>query len=82
VAFVISPVTDPQGEDDPTRRKVSMVASRHSVSKVSFLVAFDGAHSRVSGLQSVDLNQKVNDYLDSPGTLSNGQPVVPSSKPW
>ena len=76
VAFVISPVTDPQGEDDPGRRKITVVASRHSASKVSFYVAFDGAHSRVNGLETIDLNRKVQDYLDSPPGPSEG------SKPW
>ena len=60
VAFVLSPVLDPTGEEDQTLRKVSIVASRHS-RKDNFLVKFVGERSLVAGseIQMVDINKKL-----------------------
>ena len=67
VAFVIGPVTDPAGEEDPTKRKIYVSASRWSEQKVSFTVSFDGAHSRFAGAeQPVKLRDIADECLNKP----------------
>ena len=67
VSLVIGPVKDPSGEEDPTKRKIYVAASRHSIQKVSFIVSFDGAHSRFAGAeQPVKLRDIADEYLNQP----------------
>jgi len=71
VAFVVGPVTDPTGAEDPTKCKIGVVASRNSASKMSFTVSFDGAHSRFAGAeQTVKLRKIADEYLNKPANLN------------
>jgi len=66
VAFVIAPIHDQAGNEEPHRKKLYIVASRHS-EKAVFELKFEGANSRFTDAPpTIDINAVASRYLDAP----------------